>query len=228
MIRNIKVLGLALVAVFAMTAVAASAASAQQGYFTADGSATGDGVDIAGKNQLTAFGNTVECPESTYDVESTSGGLVASGSTTFTVTPAYNNSKCNSGGLKATVNMNGCDFVFHIGETTGGGETYGVTADLKCPAGKTVDIEAFLSASNENIKACTITFGETGNQGLSGPHLTNKTGGKVELSGTATGVHATESGLCGNKTTETGEYDTGVTISGTDSKGAATEISISD
>jgi hypothetical protein len=225
MIRNLKVLGLALVAVFAMSAMVASAASAGEttdGVLTADGPATGDGVEV-GKNAFEALGSVIECPTSTYHVEEYLGsGPVPSGESTFTVTPNYTG--CTAGGLKATVHMNGCDYDFHIGETTPAGDYYAI-ADLTCPEGKSVDIEAFLSASNENIKACTVTIGEQ--TGLEGGILSNGSG-DIDLEGTFTNIKASETGLCGSKSTTEGKYVTAVTISGTDSKENATEVSITD
>jgi hypothetical protein len=130
MIRNPKALGLALVAVFAMSAMATSAASAQQGELTSKpvegvtliGSETGE----AGSNALTAFGLRIECPQSTYTghkYSETPHTLIPNGATTVTLTPDYKeeNHNCRSfpGNFPMTVSMNGCDYVLHFGETTG-------------------------------------------------------------------------------------------------------------
>lgn len=230
MIRNLKVLGLALVAVFAMSAMAASGASAQQGVFTADGPSTGDGTEIVAAGDTNAFFypglSGVECEGSTYDVEGIGGGLVASGAKEFTVTPAYNNPKCKTiEGIKATVTMNGCDFVFHIGSTTEAANTYGVTADVVCPAGKSIDVEVYASTTSEAVKTCTLLVGPQ--TGLTGAHLTNN-GTDITLTGTFNGIKASKSGLCSASETTTASYQTAVTVTGTDSKGAATNISITD
>lgn len=63
--RNLKALGLAAVAVLAFSAVAASAASAQQGKLTSDGPVTLTGEDT-GVNFFKAFGSEVRCPDSKY------------------------------------------------------------------------------------------------------------------------------------------------------------------
>ena len=52
MIRNLKVLGLALVAAFAMSTMVASAASAQQGELTSDGPEFMEGTELATGNSL--------------------------------------------------------------------------------------------------------------------------------------------------------------------------------
>jgi hypothetical protein len=101
MIRNLKALGLALVAVFALSAVAASAASAQQGFITSTGPVTLDGVEDGTNyfeiHNLEPFGKVrVECPGSTFkghEVGSTKG--IPSGAKTATITPNYNNLTCN-------------------------------------------------------------------------------------------------------------------------------------
>lgn len=234
MIRNLKVLGLALVAVFAMAAMSASAASAANGKLTSTGPVTLDGTELAetgDTNALTAFGQTVECPGTEFfghKYNVTPHELIPNGAETVTITPTYDN--CHTvAGNKATVHMNECDFVLHIGETTGTGDTYGVSADLVCPAGHEVDLEIFLSANNENTKLCTVTLGTTGghNQGLTGPHLTDETNGHVRITGTFEKVTAVESGLCGSSETTEGKYDVAMTFTGTNNFKESTAISLS-
>jgi hypothetical protein len=223
MIRNLKVLGLALVAVFAMGAVVASAASAQQGMLTSDGPVLLDGTEISGEtNALTAFGSVLSCPGSTYLGEAVGGGPIESGATQGTIVPFFNNSTCNSGGLKITISTNGCDVIFTSGEKIAENE-YSGTGELTCPAGKTVDAEVFLSSSNENIKACTIVGSPQEGSGTG--TLTNTAEG-AEVRGTVTGIHATESGLCGSKTTESAELDFAAAVTGTDVEKNPTTVEV--
>jgi hypothetical protein len=237
MIRNLKSLGLALVAVFAMSAMAASTASAATpGEFTLGaGTTTVTGTEVAaGPNKLTAFGQTVECPGSSYDIfkfNQTPHVVPPNAVTTLTVVPTYKQENCKTGiGTKMTVTTNGCDFVFHIGETTGGGETYGVTADVVCPPNVEIDVHAYASASNENITACTVTV--PSQNGLTGTvHLTNgvaPSGRKdVTIKGQFTNIHVTESGLCGNKTELLGTFDVNATIEGK-AGAVASDVTITD
>ena len=122
MIRNFKVLGLALVAAFAMSAVVASAASAQ---FTSNSyPTTVTAVSELGNDVFTVDGTSVEC-KSHFE------GTAAEATTKITITPTYTNCKA-FGFLSATVAMNGCDFVFHSN-----GEV-----DVECPTGKNIVITA--------------------------------------------------------------------------------------
>jgi hypothetical protein len=112
MIRNPKTLALALVAVLAMSVVVASAASASS-YTGSAYPTTGTGSNTAGKETFTTPGGTVQC-DSHFE------GTLASASSELTVTPKY--SSCVAFGfLNATVNMNGCDYLFRAGASLGGG-----------------------------------------------------------------------------------------------------------
>jgi hypothetical protein len=122
MIRNFKVLGLALVAVLAMSAVVASAASAQ---FTANSyPTTVTATSPLGNDVFTVDGTSVEC-DGHFE------GSASEASTTITIKAVYTNCKA-FGFATATVNMNGCDYTFHSNQT--------VTVD--CPVGKVITIVA--------------------------------------------------------------------------------------
>jgi hypothetical protein len=131
MIRNLKVLGLALVAVCAMSAMIASAASAAS-FTSANYPATisGEGgITAAEKFTLgaTDHGATVECNHSTYS------GTLSAASSTLTVQPHY--SECKAFGLSATVNATNCTYVFHATSTSSS------TVDVECGT-KAIVIEA--------------------------------------------------------------------------------------
>jgi ribosomal protein L31 len=238
MIRNLKALGLALVAVFAMSAVAASAASAQQGHLTSDGNVTLDITEIAGElNALTAFGAKTECPGTTltghkYNV--TPHTFIPSGETTATVTPDYNATNCHAteGATvhKATVTQNGCDYVFHIGSTVAA-DQYSLTVDIECTSGPiVVDVYAFANSELGGVQ-CEV---KTGTQtGLTGPTLTDETNGHLKINGTFTGIHVerhspTGAAACPDATVTNGEFHINATITGTNEAGTSTEVSISE
>jgi hypothetical protein len=133
MIRNLKSLGLALVAVLAMSAVVASAAQAVPSFTASAYPATATGSNAKGGEAFTLDGSTVQC-DSHFQ-----GTLSAAGST-LTVTPKYSN--CEAFGfLEATVNTEGCTYVFHATEQVAAG-VYNHHVDVVCPAGKSIKITA--------------------------------------------------------------------------------------
>lgn len=219
MIRNLKVLGLALAAVFAFSAVAASGAMAQtQGHLT---SSTGvdftlSGTEIAGGlNVFTGpLGINVKCPGSTYTGHKynvTPHEFIANGETTTTITPKYVN--CVEGASPRTVNMNGCDYDIDDATTTGAvGGTYGVTVDITCPVGKEIVISG--GACSVNIK---------GQTDVTGFHITNEAGGHIRLHGSAT----VKASACGGFPVNVTQHQD-VTISAKDTTGAAVGVSVSD
>ncbi len=228
MIRNLKTLALALIAVFTMSAVAASAASAV-GMLTSDGPVTQDATEIggAGKNGLAAFGSTIECPGSTYlghKYNVTPHQLIEVPATTATITPNY--ASCSDGTHKITVTLNGCDFVFHSGETVGEDE-YAQTIDLVCPPGKMLELHTYLSANNSNTLICT--FKDKPQTGLTGPTIRSDTANEdLVIEGAVTGFHVEKEGLCGSGTTNAAEIYLDITIKGTSEIGKTTGIKITD
>jgi hypothetical protein len=256
MIHNLKALGLALMAAFALSAVVASAASAQnQGWLTTDGTdvtLTGTETGGAGANALTAFGGTVECPGSVYTghkvltVKETEEGKkherIPNKSTTATITPHYKqtndkgepNCVVAGTGLTVTVDMNGCDYVVHIGTKIVAGE-YKVTYDIVCPTGKDITVTIFHSTNpkHEGTPYCTMHIPPQ--NGLVGGRAKNTTSGHIGLLGTVEGIeiirtkHGAGTLLCPtDSTVKTGKFDIDATVSGDNSLGAATEISLSD
>ncbi len=184
MIRNLKVLGLALMALVALSAVAATAASAANGTLTSDGpvTLTGTQVETTEKtNDLTALGSYTICPKSTYHGHKynvTPHVLIPSGAETVTITPTYVN--CTSSVLKlaTTVKMNECDYVFHLQETTGAADTYGILATVVCPVGKHIEVTIGSGAND-----CTITITENA-AGYKGLDVTDQTNGHLLIKGT--------------------------------------------
>jgi hypothetical protein len=229
MIRNLKVLGLALVAVFAFSAMAASAASAQNGIVTSDGPFTLNGVNRVGaaelENSLTAFNQKVTCPNATYaghEINTTPHVKIPNNSSNSTITPTYGICKIGET-IKATVDMNGCDYEFDLGATTGITDQYKVTSTVICPTGKHIVITLFTNEKfhlTEKKSFCHITITEK--KSYDGLTLTDNTNNTFALKGTLEGIEADKeliSGtaedtgiLCPKETTNTGILHIDVTI----------------
>jgi hypothetical protein len=110
MTRKLKTLGVALVAVFALTAVAASTASAYQ-YTASTYPTTGTGESAIGNDTFTTEGGTVEC-KSHFE------GTLSEASTDLTVTAKYTNCRA-FGFLEAEVSH--CKYTFTEPTTDGKG-----------------------------------------------------------------------------------------------------------
>jgi hypothetical protein len=148
MIRNLKLLGLAIAAVLTMSAIAASAASADD--FTSEKNP----VTVTGKGNganvfvITITAGVVKCKESSY------AAVMTPMTTSMTLTPSIpvkttgGEQNCTGFGFPAEVNTNGCTFTYTIGAATTGG------MDVNCPAGKEITVTA---KSGETIK-CTAHF----------------------------------------------------------------------
>ena len=138
MIRNLKVLGLALAAVFAFSAMSASAASAEKLFHSESEKTILTGTEVE-EVVFDAGGGTIKCPESVYDA-TTSAKTV----TEITVEPTYKTEKCKAFGLETHVLMNGCDYVFTLEpgttETTGGSTHTSGPVHIKCPEGKKIEL----------------------------------------------------------------------------------------
>ncbi len=197
MIRNLKALGLALVAVFAMSAVASSMASAEvtkPGLFTFGVAATelselhaeqvGATPDTFTLNGLaltcgtvTLTGNPVKTKASPNEdiVEANTKG---SSSTDITLTPTYDKCHVVIAGLTKTITVttNDCSFVFDAKTT----ETKGVVSNtalttIECPAGKKIEIHIYSTAGTEVGTTCTYDVEATAaNTTLPGIKLDNK------------------------------------------------------
>src|SRR5215218_10217192 len=140
--RNLKIFGLAFVAVLAMSAVAVSAASADDKR-TAEVYPTtltgGPDPGAAADLFVTTAGN-VTCPNPTYDA------TVAGPTTTIEISPNYGLG-CKALGFPATIDVNGCTYLVHL---TAGTTTEG-TVDIKCPAGKEITVTANPAEAPHNL-----------------------------------------------------------------------------
>ncbi|MGC1851093.1 MAG: hypothetical protein WA687_01490 [Solirubrobacterales bacterium] len=236
--RTLKVLVVALVTLGALSTIGASAAWGQkQGILTSaspvalKGEETGELLQNASTSTLGSF----TCPGSIYaghKYNVTPHTWIPIGATTATITPSYA-SECKAhipilGTRPGTVTMNGCDYVGHIGETTGGENTYGLTVDVVCPEGKQIEREIFKSGSVTHAAADRICTTKIKPQtGLKGAHVKTTTEtDDIDMEGTIEGIHEESSGtLCGSTTSATGKLDIDLTVTGEASPGAGVTVS---
>lgn len=144
MIRNLKGLGVILVAMLALTAVLASAAQAVPEITCSSYPCKGTGSNTVGGETLTTPGGTVQC-NSHIEWEkyrTATGESLPAGAPTATTTVNFFN--CTAFGfLSATVNMEGCDYEGHVRERmwpfTG---KYRIEKVFNCPAAKKKRITA--------------------------------------------------------------------------------------
>jgi hypothetical protein len=240
MTRNLKALGLALVAVFALGAVVASAASAQSGTLTSTGPVTiiGTNTGEASANQITMFGGTTQCPNAKFTSHKynvTPHTFIPNDVSTFTITPHFGvcSSKIGAATFPSTIDANGCDVVFHIEGTTPGVDTYTVKSTVVCEAAKHIVITIFATAAKHaaNEPFCNLTITENA-AGYLGLHATDTTNGKVDTSGTVTGISAdkkspTGSILCPEESTAVASINVDISNEGKNEAGTATSISLS-
>lgn len=223
--RYLKTLGLAIVAMFAMGAVMATAASAQQGVFTTDGPATITGEEDPENPLVFAAGLGITCETEEFHAE------LSSASEDLTLFPNYE--LCSAppfGG--ATVDMTGCDFNLYDLETNEEGPfgTYLATAALECPENKQVDIDV-------PAIGCRITV--PAQNGLEHVKFWNTPGESsstddIDMLLTVGGITTTRENLgestcaVGHAHGTTATYSGGITLTGEDEEEEHVGIRISD
>jgi hypothetical protein len=204
MIRNAKMLGLAIVAALALTAVMASVASATN--FTAASYPVKITGSQSSNHVFTVTGGTVSCTTATFS------GELTGASESMTVIPFYDG--CTAFGfINSSVTGFGsakCDYKFF---------TSGAT-NLECAAGD-VQIDA---------GTCTVTMQAGNNQGLKTNTYTNTPTDKVTVDTQVTGIHTTVTSGFGcpiSGGTHTNASYTGTTVvEGKNSKGTAVAIDV--
>ena len=135
MSRNLKVLGLAFVAMLAMSAVVASAAMAE-GEFKAgaEGEINLVGKQVEGNHVFTAGSAAVECEEAIFE------GSAENGDTVIDTHPTYN--ECTAFGfLGASVSTTGCDYTF-TNEGTIGEDEYTGKVHITCSGSNKIKVSA--------------------------------------------------------------------------------------
>jgi hypothetical protein len=164
MIRNLKALGLALVAAFAMSAVVASAASATAGTLTTfpagktvigTAGQSGEHVLTLTDHPINGAFNSLRCKRVTF----TGTAGVSTGATSMAVYPAY--SECTAFGQPVTISI-GCEYVFNTSTPTADGLGWHVTTDISCSGANMIKIVT---------GTCEVTVGSQTN--LSTNQVTN-------------------------------------------------------
>jgi len=187
MTRNLKALGLALVAAGALVALAASSASAINPQFHSEAEHTIITGSQEGNNTFVVNAGTVHCSTATFEG-------TASVKTPASLTIAPNYKSCNLTAitletLEAVVDMNGCHYLF-----TPGGEVH-----LTCPSAP-IRVTAPL---------CTVTVHPQTVQKVD--YINNGAGStrNVTVTSTATGLVYTQSSTCpgGSGTFSNGTYN---------------------
>jgi hypothetical protein len=154
-VRKLRALGLSALALLAIGGVSASVA--QAGEFTAaEYPATITGQQVGAHFFTTELGVMV-CDVSFH-------GSMEEPSSTLTIAPKY--SECTVAGIETHVTNNGCDFLFHAGNTLGEHEVGGAL-DIKCPEGNAIDFEV------TSMMPCHLTVPEQ--NGLGAVKYTNQT-----------------------------------------------------
>jgi hypothetical protein len=248
MVRNLKVLGAALVAVFALSAVMASAALAQNALLTSTGPVklTGKQTGAKNENSLTALGGVVTCANATYTgnkiltqaqtAEGKTHEPLPSGSSSVTIVPNYGSCVTTKVGIEfpATIDMNGCDFEFDLGVTSAANK-YKVKVTEECPVNNTIKVTDFANAAKHtaNEPFCVIDITKETNRG-EGLTATDTGGGNVDITGTIEGIKADQESpppgsiLCPKEETQFGIWHIDISVTGDNGGiGTATTISLS-
>lgn len=198
MVRNLKVLGLAVMAMLAMTAVAASAAQAVEFHSEIENTKVTGKTEAGSNSVFDAAGASISCTSATFE-----GTQALLTSPTVTVTPVY--SGCTFlGVLNVPVKTNGCQYTFHA-------------------AGGEVDVTgASCTAITFEATGCKVEVKKQ--NGLKEVTYTNFGSGttrEVTVTPHVTGITYTSSGLCPkNGTFSDGNYTSGnATVKGENSKG---------
>jgi len=187
MTRNLKALGLGLLAVFAMGAVMASSASAVTHTLV---TSTGASVDITAEGVGEAvFGVKTGSLEVKCTHETFAAKTVANGAQTITIEPTYTGCTAKPFGA-SPVDTNGCHFLLHgqttTSPTTSTGTKTDMPADLTCPVGQSITITA---------PGCTIHVDpQTGLHGVGFDQEGSGTTADIKVTSTVDGIHYTTAG----------------------------------
>ncbi|HEX2097141.1 MAG TPA: hypothetical protein VHF50_07225 [Solirubrobacterales bacterium] len=209
MLRNLKALGLALVAMLALGAFMAAAASAkEEGEIVSQlntttltpSLVTATDAGQATGLEFTAFGNSTSCALNEFH-----GSLPTGTATSLTVATAFGGpsqagQNCEAGGFPATVTNNGCHLTFTTFQTVAGQPTtWTSNVDLVCPAGVPgIQVHAY-SSSTHGSSVCTITVPPQNGITKVTAHNNVKTptaAHDLTITAEATNITATRSGFC--------------------------------
>jgi poly(3-hydroxybutyrate) depolymerase len=206
MTRNLKALGLALVAAFAMSAVAASAAQAEAAHFTAT-SPTGfvtlhatQDPDNPGQEFEVNSGLT-ECDivTATGTAPNTAASVTVH-DVTYTGDYFEGGNECEAFGLESEVEFNGCEYEFHAGTIVNPGTSAG-SVDLVC-AGEN-EVEIVVAGG-----LCTVSVPpQTGINGITYHTVETNEIEEITVEAHSSNIKYSESGACGSGTDTNGVYN---------------------
>ena len=200
MTRNLKALGLALVAMFAMSAVASSAASAEVLFHSEASETTLTGTAL--NNQVFSVGEgeseqAVVCEK--IDVDATVSGTT---NTSINVAPKY--TECEAESLTAHVYFNSCYYEF-----TSHGSVH-----VRCgTTGDKIEVRVTFLGERQCLDIPAQTPGVSTVDYTNGGEGTTR---DITLNSTAAGISYTKTGLCGSGSGTDGRYSGEVTITGED------------
>jgi hypothetical protein len=202
-IRNLKALGLAVLAVCAMGAFSAASASAAEFHSSTEHTIL-VGAEL-GMDVTDVQGGEISCSNVNYE-----GTTSARTTSTVNVSPSY--SGCIMFGLfGGTVYTNGCQYTIHTVPSN--------TFDIVCPSGKAIE---FLGAG------CKVTFGpQTGLTSVTfttvGKSPKRHIVAKLSLTGLIYTQH-NNGGFCVSGSYTDGKYTGEATMIGTDTNGAQSDV----
>ena len=241
MIRNLKVMGLALAAVFALSAVAASAASAEPALFTAEVGA-GETAKVHG-GQTEAFGDTftVNGNPLSCEVAEVSGkaGTAGPSSTTVSLKPEYENCHVIALGfitLPATVTVNGCEYKFNATKNTPDTESnntpFGADLTIVCPENQQIEIHVYEDATKHANDEPLCTYDIEPQTVNSHIQLTNHANSPNDIIAHVTSLpieldNTKQSSLCGETTHPNAIYNGEDTLTAEDEAGNPVNSSVS-
>jgi hypothetical protein len=162
--RKIKVVGLCVFALFAMSAVAA--AGAQAANFHSESTTTFYTGEQFGTNTFTTTAGTVKCKKAKFTGEATGTSL-----TTIQVTPEY--LECTAFGQAATVTTTGCVYTLSADGTIV--ELDGCTTPVNGGDGIVINVPA----GNCKVTVANQTFGATGGTAVNSITYTNEGSGST-------------------------------------------------
>jgi DNA-binding transcriptional regulator YdaS (Cro superfamily) len=198
--RKVKLIGLTVVAVCAISAVAAASASAHYHIASATGgSITGSQLV---QNVFTTDVGTVKCNVATF-----SGEQATETANELTIRPTYE--KCNLAGQSVEVNTKECDYLFTEPTTTEGADTSHAIVDVKCNAGQAIVIK------DKSGLGCEVKVAEQTPEGVvEFKNTTEVSPPDVDVESLVTGIHYSWTAGCPNAEKKAGS-DTNGTYTGT-------------
>ena len=219
MIRNLKTLGLALVAAFALSAVLASAASAEFTFDEAASTLTAKGVSPTQKFVITDSEGEEEGKSTCEEVGVGSGGTgLGTVESEITIEPVYSEDCTLSLGeatFEAEVDANGCHYLFTT-ETLNAVHIICSNEEGTEAEGKSIEITAKILGS---YRQCIKIHAQTPTEPTI--HYDNKTNsetGKMDVLMTVTvkGITYEKVGLCKGEVNESNnaDYEGEVTVTG--------------